>query len=50
MLKVYKKKKNSFKIKRKIDDKINFYSRYMDCGFKRFETLAKKELSDLLKV
>ena len=37
------------KIKRKIDGKINLFSRYIDCRFKNSATIDKDELSDLLK-
>ena len=33
-------KNKNIKIKRKIDRKINFYSCCIDCGFKKFETIA----------
>ena len=43
--------KNKYtKIKFKVDRKINLYYCCIDCGFKKFETIDKKELSDLLKV
>ena len=29
--------------------KINLYCYFADCGFKKFETIDKEELSDLLK-
>ena len=49
MFKVYKKQ--WFKKKKKeIDEKVNLYSNCIDCGFKKFETINKEELSDLLKV
>ena len=37
-------------MKRKINGKIHFYSCCIDCGFKKFETIDKEELNDLLKV
>ena len=40
----------NFKIKREINEKINLYSRFIDCSFKSFKTIGKKELSGLLKV
>ena len=43
-------KNNYIKVKCKIDGNINLYSRCIDCGFKKFETIDKEELSDLLKV
>ena len=43
-------KNNNIKIKREIDGKNNYYSRCIDCGFKKFETIKENELSDLLKV
>ena len=42
--------KITIKIKSEIDGKNNFYSRCIDCAFKKFETIDKEELSDLLKV
>ena len=36
-------------LKRKKDGKINLYSYCIDCGFKNFETIDKKELSYLLE-
>ena len=30
--------------------KTNFYSRCIEYGFKKFETIDKKEISNLLKV
>ena len=36
MFNVYKKR--NVKLKRKIDGKINLYSRCIDCGFKTFDT------------
>ena len=53
MLNIYKKKKNIYIyrniIKRQIEGKISLYSRCIDCGFKKFETIEKEELSYLLK-
>ena len=43
-------KNNSNEVKRKKDGKINLYSRCIDCGFKKLETVDEKELNDLLKV
>ena len=40
---------NNIKIKREIDEKINLSSQCTDCIFIRFETIDRKELSDLLK-
>ena len=48
MLKVYKN--NNIKMKREIDGKINLYYWCYDCGFKKFETIDKEEVNDLLKV
>ena len=48
MLKAYLKK--NIKIKRQTDGKINIYSRCIDCGFEKFQTIDIEELSDLLKV
>ena len=33
---------------REIHGQINFYSLCIDCGYKKFETIDKKELSYLL--
>ena len=38
------------KIKHEMDRKNHFYFGCFDSGFKRFETIKEKELSDLLKV
>ena len=38
------------KIKCAIDRKTNRFSRCYNCGFKKFETIDKEELIDLLKV
>ena len=43
-------KKRSIRIKRKIDGNTNFYSRCIDCDFKRFETINEEELNYLLKI
>ena len=43
-------KDSNIKIKCKIDGRINFYSRCIDCSFETFEAIDKKELRDLLKV
>ena len=40
----------NIKIKHEIDEQINFYYRCINCGFKRFETIKEKQLSNLLKV
>ena len=40
-------KNRNFKIKCKIDGKINLYSRYTDFSFKMFETINDIELSNL---
>ena len=37
------------KVKRKIDGKINIYSRCNDCSFKKFSAIDKEKLSDLWK-
>ena len=37
------------KIKHKIDEKIIVYSYFIDCDFKKFETIHEEEISDLLK-
>ena len=42
-------KNNSIKVKRKIDGNLNIHSRCNDCSFKKFATIDKKKLSDLLK-
>ena len=42
-------KGKNIKIKREIDVKINFFSRYIDCGFRKFETINEEELSCLLE-
>ena len=39
---------NYIKIKLEIDRKINLYSYFIDCGFKKFETIYDEKLSDLL--
>ena len=43
-------KNNDFKIEQEIDGKFNLYSHCIDCGFKKFLTIDKEKLSDLLKV
>ena len=43
------KSNNNIKVKLEIDGKINLYSHYIDCGFKKFETINIIELSDTLK-
>ena len=47
MFKVYK---INFKIKREIDGKINLHFHCIESGFKKFQTVNKKEISDLLNV
>ena len=42
-------KQNHIKIKHKKDRKINLYPCCIDCGFKRFESINEKKLSDLLE-
>ena len=42
-------KRRNFEIKHKIDGNINLYSRCIDFGFKKLETIDKEELIDLLK-
>ena len=37
----------NIKVKRKIDGKINIYSRCNDCSFKKFPAIDKEKLSDL---
>ena len=44
------KKNNNITTKRDIDEKINLYSRCIDCGFKKFETIDEEKLSCLLKI
>ena len=39
---------NNSKLKREIDRKTNLYSHFIDCGFKKFVTIDKEELSELL--
>ena len=41
-------KNKIIKMKHKIDQKANLYSRCTDCGFKKFGTIDEEELSDLL--
>ena len=36
-------KNNSIKIKRQIDEKINLYSHYNDCGFKKFKIIDEEK-------
>ena len=43
-------KNNNIKIKRGIDGKSNLYPHCIDCGFKKFETIDKEELTDFVKV
>ena len=42
-------KNNNIKLKFKIDAKINLYSGCIGCGFKKFATIDKEELRDLLR-
>ena len=42
-------KNKNIKIKHKVDGKINLCSRWVDWGFKKFETINKGDLSYLLK-
>ena len=42
-------KNNNIKVKRQIDGKVNLNSCSIVCGFKKFATIDKEELSDLLK-
>ena len=48
MFKFYKN--NYFKIKQETDGNVNLSSHCIECGFKKFETIDKEELRDLLKV
>ena len=41
-------KNKNIKIKREINGKSIFYSSYNDCVFKKFVTIDKEELKDLL--
>ena len=41
---------NNIEIKHKTVGKINFYPSCVKCDFKKFETIDKEKLSDLLKV
>ena len=41
-------KNNNIKTNYKLDQKNNLYSCCIDCGFKKFETIDKKQLSSLL--
>ena len=43
-------KNRNIKVKRKIDGKTDLYSHSIDCSFKKFKTVDKEELCDLLKV
>ena len=45
---VFTKNKNT-KMKPEIDEKINLYSRCIDCAFKTFQTIDEEELNYLLK-
>ena len=40
---------NIIKIKHEIDGTINNYSHCIECAFKKFESIDKEELRDLLK-
>ena len=42
-------KNNNINLKFKIDAKINLYSGCIGCGFKKFATIDKEELRDLLR-
>ena len=42
-------KYSNIKVKHKIDEKTNNYSRCIGCGFKNFGTIDKVELSGLSK-
>ena len=39
----------NIKVKRKIDRKINLYSQCNVCSFKKFSTIDKEEISNILK-
>ena len=41
-------KNSNITIKRKIYGERNLYSRSMDCGFKKFKTIDKEQLSYIL--
>ena len=41
---------NNININHAIDEEINFYFQSIDCGFKKFETINRKNIGDLLKV
>ena len=41
---------NNIKMKHEIDGKIDLYVHCIECGFKKFGTIDKEELSDLLKI
>ena len=41
-------KKRSFKIKRKIDGKVNLYSRFFDCNFEMFEAIDELRKLNLI--
>ena len=43
-------KNSNIKIKDELAGKINLYSSFIECGFKKFETIDKEELSNLLNV
>ena len=43
-------KNNNIKTNYKLDEENNLYSCCIDCGFKKFETIDKKQLSSLWKV
>ena len=45
MLNVYKN--NNIKIKLKMNGSGNLHFRYVNCGFKNFETIEKEEISDI---
>ena len=36
-------KNNNIEIKRETDEKVNLYSHYIDCGFKKFETIDEEK-------
>ena len=42
-------KNKNIKMKPEIDEKINPYSRCIDCAFKTFQTIDEEELNYLLK-
>ena len=41
---------NYIKIKHEVDGKVNLYSYYFKCNFKKFETIDKEDLSGLLEI